>query len=98
MGRTLKPYSMQMDLVEERFKNFRRALRKEDQKIFDELIHAARLQAQAGVMASAPNPFDSMAMAMLIEMRRENRILESRLEALEETVRKMRRAGSDENH
>jgi deoxyadenosine/deoxycytidine kinase len=70
MGRTLQPYSIQIDLVEERFNKFRRTLRREDQEIFDDLFRAARRQLQAGVMAASPNPFDSMTMSMLIELRK----------------------------
>lgn len=71
MGRTLLAYSIQIDLVNERFKEFRRGLRKQDQKHFDTLIRYAKKQLQAGVMASSPNPFDSMAMSMFIELQRQ---------------------------
>jgi len=62
---------MQIELVADRFKQLRRGLRKEDQKIFDRLIRIARMQIQAGAMASNPNPFDSMALTMLIEMQKQ---------------------------
>lgn len=71
MGRTHLPYSMQIDLIEDRLKKLRRSLRKEDQKLFDRLIRYARMQIQAGAMASNPNPFDSMAMTMLIELQKQ---------------------------
>ena len=62
---------MQIDLIEDRLKKLRRSLRKEDQKLFDRLIRYARMQIQAGAMASNPNPFDSMAMTMLIELQKQ---------------------------
>lgn len=71
MGRTHLPYSVQIDLIEDRLKKLRRSLRKNDQNIFDRLIRYARMQIQAGAMASSPNPFDSMAMSMLIELQRQ---------------------------
>ncbi|MCE9600025.1 MAG: hypothetical protein K8S54_18840 [Spirochaetia bacterium] len=71
MGRTHLPYSMQIELIDSRFKNLRRALRKEDQKVFDRLLRYARMQVQAGAMASNPNPFDSMALTMLIEIQKQ---------------------------
>jgi hypothetical protein len=71
MGRTHLPYSVQIDLIEDRLKKLRRSLRKNDQSIFDRLIRYARMQIQAGAMASSPNPFDSMAMSMLIELQRQ---------------------------
>ncbi|MBL8019353.1 MAG: hypothetical protein JNM27_06790 [Leptospirales bacterium] len=71
MGRTHLPYSMQIELIDSRLKNLRRALRKEDQKVFDRLLRYARMQIQAGAMASNPNPFDSMALTMLIELQKQ---------------------------
>ncbi|MCB1169243.1 MAG: hypothetical protein KDK25_02860 [Leptospiraceae bacterium] len=83
MGRTLQPYSNLVDNIYERFKKFRKALRKEDQRSFDMLMNAARSQLQVGVMAAQPNPFDSMSMSMLIELHKELLHLQRRLDALE---------------
>ncbi|MDH5719997.1 MAG: hypothetical protein OEZ13_05165 [Spirochaetia bacterium] len=70
MGRTVMPYSMALEKTIARFKNYRRALRKEDRDIFDELMRAAKKQIQSGAMAQNPNAFDSMSMAMLIEIKK----------------------------
>lgn len=83
MGRTVPAYSQQIQLVEERLKDYRRALRKEDRLLLDELLLMARKQVQAGVMASNPNPFDSMALAMLIDLQKQIKRLERRLVLLE---------------
>ncbi|EOQ97874.1 hypothetical protein LEP1GSC195_0944 [Leptospira wolbachii serovar Codice str. CDC] len=71
MGRTIAPYSRQMLQIEENLSDFRRSLRKSDQEIFDDLIRTAKLQVQAGVMASLPYPIDSMILSMLIETKKE---------------------------
>ncbi|MGV3666505.1 MAG: hypothetical protein ACO1NV_10250 [Leptospira bouyouniensis] len=71
MGRTISPYSRQMLQIEENLSDFRRALRKADQEIFDDLIRTAKLQVQAGVMASLPYPIDSMLLSMMIELKKE---------------------------
>ena len=71
MGRTLVPFSMQVDLVALRFQKFRNALRRVDQQRFDRLLLAARRQMQAGVMAAQPNPFDTMALCMLLDLQRQ---------------------------
>ena len=84
MGRTVAPFSAQIEVTAERFASFRRALRKDEQKIFDRLFRSARLQMQAGVMAACPNPFDSMAMSMLIELQRQNDELRRDLDRLKE--------------
>ncbi|MCG6162146.1 MULTISPECIES: hypothetical protein [Leptospira] len=71
MGRTVTPYSRQMQQVESGLLEFRRGLRKPDQEIFDDLIRVAKLQVQAGVMASGPYPIDTMLMTMMIHLKKE---------------------------
>ncbi|MCW7493029.1 hypothetical protein ND861_11705 [Leptospira sp. 2 VSF19] len=71
MGRTIVPYSRQMLQIEENLSDFRRSLRRQDQEIFDELMRTAKLQVQAGVMASLPYPIDSMILSMLIDLKKE---------------------------
>lgn len=68
MGRTVMPYSRAVDATGDRLDDFRRALRRDDRQIFDELIRYAKTQIQAGVMAASPNPFDSMSMIMHIQL------------------------------
>jgi hypothetical protein len=70
MGRTVSPYSWQIERLRERFRKFRRALRREDQRLFDDLMLFAKLHVQAGVMASSPNPADSVFLSILIEQQR----------------------------
>ena len=49
----------------------RYTLRRQDREAFDELMRVAKMQVQAGVMAQHPNAFDSMSMAMLVQLKRE---------------------------
>ncbi|MEQ9365152.1 MAG: hypothetical protein RIF32_12960, partial [Leptospirales bacterium] len=70
MGRTLAPYSMQIEAIEERLKKFRRGLRREDQTAFDSIMRAARYQLQSGVLAASPNPLDSVTLSALIDQDR----------------------------
>ena len=84
MGRTISPYSEQMKRMEERLSNFRRALSKPDQEIFDALIRFAKLQPAAGVMASNPHPFDSMSMSMMVGLLKKIQTLEKELETLKQ--------------
>jgi hypothetical protein len=46
---------------------FRRALRKEDQQVFDQLFEKARLHGEAGGSASRPWLFEVILMSMLLE-------------------------------
>lgn len=82
MGRTVAPFSQIIDTVIARFDNYRRALRREDREIFDELMRVAKRQVQAGVMAQNPNAFDSMSMAMMVELKKEMQQLRYEIEKL----------------
>ena len=67
MGRTVMPYSIAIQATLDRLNDFEKALRKDDREIFQELIRSTKTQIQSGVMASNPNPFDSMSMTMHIK-------------------------------
>ena len=81
MGRTLPTYNMLIlqELDKDEWKRFRRALRRDDQELFDELFIAPKIQMQAGAYASNAKPFETMLICMLIELKRELRILEQRV-------------------
>jgi len=85
MGRTIAPYSRQVLQIEDSLGEFRRALRKSDQEIFDELIRTAKLQVQAGVMAASPYPIDSMLLTMIIQLKKELGTLQKELKQFKET-------------
>src|SRR5262245_58210987 len=68
MGRTVTPFSIVLAEEQARWKDFRRALRAEDQRRFDELFEFARRNVQAAVQGSAPDPMESLLLLMLIEM------------------------------
>ncbi len=83
MGRTVLPYSAVLEAEYNRWRTFRRALRKEDQQLFDDLFELARRHVQAGANSSMPIPFHSILMSMLLEMLRLLRQQELRLQLLE---------------
>jgi len=63
---------MQVILSEQAaFARFRRALRKEDQRAFDDLFAAARLHVAEAAYASHALPFEVMLLAMLLEEHKE---------------------------
>jgi hypothetical protein len=59
------------------WQKFRRALRKEDQQVFDQLFEKARLHVEAGGSASRPWPFETILISMLLEQ--EKALVELRL-------------------
>jgi hypothetical protein len=62
--------------------SFRRALRKEDQVVFDKLFAAARHHTAPAHYASHATPFDSILLAMLLEAMKAVEDLRQHLEAL----------------
>ena len=81
MGRTLPTYNMLIlqELEKDEWKRFRRALRKGDQEVFNQLFIAPRTRMQAGAYASNPKPFETMLLCMLIELKKELRLLEQKV-------------------
>jgi len=71
------------ELEKDEWKRFRRTLRKDDQEVFDELFIAPKTQMQAGAYASNARPFETMLLCMLIELKKELRILEQRVARVE---------------
>lgn len=79
MGRTLQTTNQLILQEIANFNNFRRALRVEDQKLFDALFAAARQHTAAISLADHALPFESVLLAILIEQQRRIEKLETRL-------------------
>ena len=82
MGRTLPSIAQAFLQEQESFQRFRRALRRGDQRVLDELFAAARLHLAAAAHASHPLPFEVFVLAMLLEERKEVLRLRQQLEAV----------------
>jgi len=63
---------------------FRRALRREDQLVFDDLFTSAQKHVSAAAYAAHILPFEAFLMAMLLEEHKEVMRLRSIVETLEE--------------
>jgi len=74
---------MKIDLVISRFEQFRKGLRRADREKFDDLMRAAKMQVQAGVMSQHPNAFDSISMAIHLELKKQIDEISRRLNELE---------------
>lgn len=84
MGKTLPPFSQLIEAERRRWAPFKRALPKGDQATFDRLFDYAKLQVQAGVMASRAWPFETIVMAILLE---QQKMLERAVARVEDLAR-----------
>ncbi len=78
MGKTCPTYRMLLEEEIASWEPFRRALRKEDREAFDSIMDSVRRHASASSNASRLNPFESMVMAALVDLKK--RSMEDRSE------------------
>ena len=83
MGRTIATFHQLIEQTRARFAPFRRALRREDQQVFDELFERAKYYAASGSMEAGAEPFEAVVLAFLLEQQKTLRALERRLEEAE---------------
>ncbi len=83
MGRTLPSITQAFLQEQESFARFRRALRRSDQLVLDELFAAAQQHLAAAAYASHALPFEIFLLSMLLEERKEVLQLRQRLDVLE---------------
>src|SRR5256885_17141584 len=79
MGRTTQTMTQLVAQEEAYWTPFRRALRKEDQIVFDKLFAAARHHTAPAHYASHATPFDSMSLAMILESTKTVEVFRMRL-------------------
>jgi hypothetical protein len=77
-------YGQTLEREIEGWKKFRRALRKEDQQVFDQLFEKARLHIKVGGSASRPWPFEAILISMLLEQEKAVVELRSKIKVYEE--------------
>lgn len=83
MGRTVATFHQLIEQAQARFAPYRRALRREDQQVFDELFALVKYHAAAGSMSVAWNPLDAIFLSLFLEQQKTLRALRARLETLE---------------
>jgi len=71
MGRTLKSITQVFIEEEQAFARFRRALRRSDQLVLDDLFASARQHIAAAAYASHALPFEVFLLSMLLEEHKE---------------------------
>jgi len=81
MGRNNETFTLIIDQQREAWSKFRRALRKEDQELFDAMWRAPKIHLAAGAFFAGETPLEVILMAMLLEQYKKIRRLESTLDA-----------------
>lgn len=84
MGRTVPTFTQIIQKEIESWSKFRRGLRKEDQELFDEMFRAPRIHLAASTYTMRVIPFESIAMAIMLEQEKQIKRLEDKINALEE--------------
>jgi hypothetical protein len=86
MGRTVPAFRRALEHEIESWKDFKRALRPEEQKIFDKLMNFARIHADAGSISARPMLSEILFMSFAIEQEKKIKALEKKIDELEEKV------------
>ncbi|MCX6135884.1 MAG: hypothetical protein NTV54_00085 [Ignavibacteriales bacterium] len=84
MGRTVPTFTNIIDHEIASWSKFRRGLRKQDQKFFDDLFRCARIHLAENFYTMRAVPLDSIMMSILLEQRKMIQELNDRIAALEE--------------
>ncbi|MDR5673911.1 hypothetical protein RH858_12230 [Halalkaliarchaeum sp. AArc-GB] len=90
MGRTNPTYRDALRAIEERWAEFRRALRRRDQPRFDQLFEYAREHADASGLLNHQNPLVPALFSIDLEQETTLEDHEERLEALEHRLDEQR--------
>ena len=83
IGRTVPSFRPALEGEIESWKDFKRALRPEDQKIFNKLMNFARNHADAGSLSARPMLSEILFMSFAIEQEKKIKQLEERVRELE---------------
>ncbi|MFX1302620.1 MAG: hypothetical protein ACFFBV_00590 [Promethearchaeota archaeon] len=87
MGRTVPSFRPALEHEIESWKDFKRALRPEEQKIFDKLMNFARIHADAGSMSARPMVSEVLFISFAVEQEKKIEILEEKVKKLEEMIK-----------
>ncbi len=87
MGRTVPAYRPALEHEIESWKDFKRALRPEEQTTFNKLMNYARIHADAGSLSARPMLSEILFISFAIEQEKKIGRLEKKIEKLEELIK-----------
>lgn len=88
MGRTVPSFRPALEHEIKSWKDFKRALRAEEQKIFNKLMNYARIHADAGSMSARPMLSEVLFLSFAIEQEKKIEMLEKKVKELEEMIKR----------
>ena len=88
MGRTVPSFRPALEHEIESWKDFKRALRPEEQKIFDKLMNYARIHADAGSLSARPLLSEVLFISFAVEQEKKIEMLEEKVKELEEMIKR----------
>jgi len=83
LGRTVPSFRPALEHEIESWKDYKRALRPEDEEIFNKLMNYARIHADAGSLSARPMLSEILFISFAIEQQKKIERLEKRIEELE---------------
>ena len=86
VGRTVPSFRPALEHEIESWKDFKRALRPQDQEIFDKLMNFARIHADAGSLSARPMLSEILFMSFALEQEKKIENLENRIKKLEDKL------------
>ena len=87
MGRTVPSFRPALEHEIESWKDFKRALRPGEQKIFDRLMNYARIHADAGSLSARPMLSEVLFISCAVEQEKKIEMLEKKIKELEERIK-----------
>ncbi len=88
MGRTVPSFRPALEHEIESWKDFKRALRPEDQLIFNNIMNFARIHADAGSASARPMLSEVIFISFALEQEKKILNLEKKVKELEEIIKK----------
>ena len=83
MGKTVPSYRQALENEIEKWKGFKKGMRKKDTEAFNRMMNACRMLASAGSMATRPILLEAMFMSILLHHEKMLAETKERLEQLE---------------
>ena len=87
MGRTVPSFRPALEHEIESWKDFKRALRPDEQRIFDKLMNFARIHADAGSMSARPMLSEVLFISFAVEQEKKIEMLEEKVKELEGMIK-----------